>query len=74
MLRNVDMMSMLASIEVRVPLLDERVVELGLSIPHRLKTDGERGKLSFVSWPVAGYQHLSFIIPNTDLVFLSTCC
>jgi asparagine synthase (glutamine-hydrolysing) len=45
MLRKVDMMSMLASIEVRVPFLDERVVEFGLSLPHRLKTDGRRGKL-----------------------------
>jgi asparagine synthase (glutamine-hydrolysing) len=45
MLRKVDMMSMRASIEVRVPLLDEDVVALGLSLPHRLKTDGREGKL-----------------------------
>jgi asparagine synthase (glutamine-hydrolysing) len=45
MLRKVDMMSMRASIEVRVPLLDEDVVALGLSLPHRLKTDGRTGKL-----------------------------
>ena len=45
MLRKVDMMSMLASIEVRVPLLDEAIVGLGLRLPHRLKTDGRRGKL-----------------------------
>jgi asparagine synthase (glutamine-hydrolysing) len=45
MLRKVDMMSMRASIEVRVPLLDEDVVSLGLSLPHRLKTDGREGKL-----------------------------
>jgi asparagine synthase (glutamine-hydrolysing) len=44
MLRKVDMMSMRAGIEVRVPLLDEAVVELGLSLPHRLKTDGRTGK------------------------------
>jgi asparagine synthase (glutamine-hydrolysing) len=44
MLRKVDMMSMRAGIEVRVPLLDEDVVELGLSLPHLLKTDGRRGK------------------------------
>jgi asparagine synthase (glutamine-hydrolysing) len=44
MLRKVDMMSMLAGIEVRVPLLDEDVVELGLTLPHRLKTDGQTGK------------------------------
>src|SRR5205807_2432929 len=45
MLRKVDMMSMRASIEVRVPLLDEDVVALGLSLPHRLKTNGRSGKL-----------------------------
>lgn len=45
MLRKVDMMSMLAGIEVRVPLLDEQVVEAGLSLPHRYKTDGRTGKL-----------------------------
>lgn len=45
MLRKVDMMSMRASIEVRVPMLDEDVVALGLSLPHRLKTDGREGKL-----------------------------
>jgi asparagine synthase (glutamine-hydrolysing) len=45
MLRKVDMMSMRASIEVRVPMLDEDVVALGLTLPHRLKTDGREGKL-----------------------------
>jgi hypothetical protein len=45
MLRKVDMMSMRASIEVRVPLLDENIVELGLTLPHHLKTDGQTGKL-----------------------------
>jgi asparagine synthase (glutamine-hydrolysing) len=46
MLRKVDMMSMRASIEVRVPLLDDDLVALGLALPHRLKTDGRRGKLA----------------------------
>lgn len=45
MLRKVDMMSMRAGIEIRVPMLDEDVVDLGLSLPHRLKTDGRTGKL-----------------------------
>ncbi len=45
MLRKVDMMSMLAGIEVRVPMLDEELVDLALSLPHRLKTDGRIGKL-----------------------------
>jgi asparagine synthase (glutamine-hydrolysing) len=44
MLQKVDMMSMRAGIEVRVPLLDEDVVALGLSLPHALKTDGHKGK------------------------------
>ncbi len=44
MLRKVDMMSMRASVEVRVPLLDEDVVALGLTLPHRFKTDGRTGK------------------------------
>lgn len=53
MLRKVDMMSMLASIEVRVPLLDEDIVDLGMRLPHRLKTDGQTGKLvlrSLAEW------------------------
>jgi asparagine synthase (glutamine-hydrolysing) len=45
MLRKVDMMSMLSGVEVRVPMLDEEVVGLGLALPHRLKTDGREGKL-----------------------------
>jgi len=45
MLRKVDMMSMRAQIEIRVPMLDERMVELGLQLPHRLKTDGSKGKI-----------------------------
>ncbi len=45
MLRKVDMMSMRAGIEVRVPMLDEELVGLALSLPHRLKTDGRTGKL-----------------------------
>jgi asparagine synthase (glutamine-hydrolysing) len=45
MLRKVDMMSMRAGVEVRVPFLDERLVDFGLSLPHRLKTNGREGKL-----------------------------
>jgi asparagine synthase (glutamine-hydrolysing) len=45
MLRKVDMMSMRAGIEVRVPMLDEALVDLALSLPHRMKTDGRKGKL-----------------------------
>lgn len=45
MLRKVDMMSMRAGIEVRVPMLDEELVALGCRLPHRMKTDGRSGKL-----------------------------
>jgi asparagine synthase (glutamine-hydrolysing) len=45
MLRKVDMMSMRAGIEVRVPMLDEDLAGLALSLPHRMKTDGRTGKL-----------------------------
>jgi asparagine synthase (glutamine-hydrolysing) len=45
MLRKVDMMTMLCGVEARVPLLDEDVVELGLQLPHALKTNGREGKL-----------------------------
>ena len=44
MLRKVDMMSMRAGIEVRVPMLDEAVVALGVTLPHRLKTGAGAGK------------------------------
>jgi asparagine synthase (glutamine-hydrolysing) len=45
MLRKLDMMSMRAGIEVRVPMLDEELVGLALSLRHRMKTDGQIGKL-----------------------------
>jgi asparagine synthase (glutamine-hydrolysing) len=45
MLRKVDMMSMRTGIEVRVPMLDEELVGLALTLAHREKTDGQQGKL-----------------------------
>jgi asparagine synthase (glutamine-hydrolysing) len=45
MLRKVDMMSMLCGVEVRVPMLDEDVVDVGLALTHALKTDGREAKL-----------------------------
>lgn len=70
MLRKVDMMSMRASIEVRVPLLDEDLVALGLTLPHRFKTDGREGKLvlralaqQWLPRPVARHPKHGFTIP-----------
>jgi asparagine synthase (glutamine-hydrolysing) len=71
MLRKVDMMSMRAGIEVRVPLLDEDVVDVGLSLPHRLKTDGWQGKLvlravaqQWLPRRVARYPKHGFSVPG----------
>ncbi len=41
-----DIGSMAHSLELRSPLLDHRVVELGLSLPDRLKQRGRDGKLA----------------------------
>jgi len=41
-----DLASMAASLELRAPLLDHEVVELGLSLPDRLKASRTRGKLA----------------------------
>ena len=75
MLRKVDMMGMLAGIEVRVPFLDEEVVEVGLALPHRLKTDGHKGKLVLrelaARWlprRVAAHPKQGFSIPLDVLV------
>jgi len=41
-----DIASMAHSLELRSPLLDRRVVELGLSLPDALKWDGRTGKVA----------------------------
>jgi asparagine synthase (glutamine-hydrolysing) len=41
-----DLTSMATSLELRAPLLDRAVVELGLSLPNRLKTSRTQGKLA----------------------------
>jgi asparagine synthase (glutamine-hydrolysing) len=75
MLRKVDMMSMWAGIEVRVPMLDEELVGLALSLPHRMKTDGRQGKLILrdvaAQWlppEVAGHPKHGFTIPLDAMV------
>jgi len=40
-----DIASMAASLELRAPMLDHRVIELGLSIPTETKLNSRRGKL-----------------------------
>lgn len=75
MLRKVDMMSMRAGIEVRVPMLDEPLVDLALSLPHRMKTDGRMGKLILrdvaTKWlppEVASHPKHGFTIPLDVMV------
>jgi hypothetical protein len=75
MLRKVDMMSMRASVEVRVPMLDEAVVACGLALPHRNKTDGRRGKIvlrtlahEWLPPAVAGHPKQGFNIPLDSMV------
>jgi asparagine synthase (glutamine-hydrolysing) len=75
MLRKVDMMSMRAGIEVRVPMLDEELVSLALTLPHRMKTDGQTGKLVLrdiaANWlpaQVARHPKHGFSIPLDTMV------
>ena len=44
LLLKADIASMAASLELRSPLLDWEVLELGISLPDRLKVKGRRGK------------------------------
>jgi asparagine synthase (glutamine-hydrolysing) len=46
LLPKADIASMAHSLELRSPLLDHRVLELGLSLPDSLKTKGLRGKIA----------------------------
>jgi asparagine synthase (glutamine-hydrolysing) len=46
LLLKADIASMAHSLELRSPLLDHSVLELGISLPDRLKTQGLRGKIA----------------------------
>jgi asparagine synthase (glutamine-hydrolysing) len=46
LLPKADIASMAHSLELRAPLLDHRVVELGLALPDSLKTRGLKGKIA----------------------------
>jgi asparagine synthase (glutamine-hydrolysing) len=75
MLRKVDMMSMLNGVEVRVPLLDEEIVNCGLRLPHGYKTNGKIGKLvlreiarQWLPQRVANHRKQGFRIPVDRIV------
>ena len=65
-----DIASMAHSLELRSPLLDHRVLELGLSLPEQLKTRGREGKQALrrafaaeLPGPVAGRGKRGFGVP-----------
>jgi asparagine synthase (glutamine-hydrolysing) len=70
LLPKADLASMAASLELRAPLLDHRVVELGLSLPEELKLRGRRGKVALreafadlLPPPVAARGKIGFGVP-----------
>ena len=50
LLVKLDRMLMASSLEGRVPFLDHRVVEFGLSLPDSLKVEGSQGKAFLKRW------------------------
>jgi asparagine synthase (glutamine-hydrolysing) len=70
LLPKADIASMAHSLELRSPLLDHRVVELGLSLPDHLKFRGREGKVALrrafadvLPAPVAGRGKSGFALP-----------
>jgi asparagine synthase (glutamine-hydrolysing) len=69
LLLKADLASMASSLELRSPLLDRRVLELGLALPDHLKLAGRTGKIAlrraFASElePVAGRGKTGFGVP-----------
>jgi asparagine synthase (glutamine-hydrolysing) len=73
LLPKADIASMAHSLELRSPLLDRRVVELGLSLPDSLKQEGRTGKVALrrafaaeLPPEVAGRGKLGFGLPLAD--------
>ncbi len=73
LLLKADLASMAHSLELRSPLLDHEVLELGVSLPDRLKTHGLRGKVALrrafahaLPPEVAGRQKAGFGVPLSD--------
>ncbi len=50
LLVKLDRMLMAASLEGRVPFVDHRIVEFGLSLPDHLKVEGRQGKIFLKRW------------------------
>jgi asparagine synthase (glutamine-hydrolysing) len=73
LLLKADIASMAHSLELRSPLLDHEVLELGVSLPDRLKTRGLRGKVALrrafadaLPAQVAGRGKSGFGVPVAD--------
>src|SRR5258706_4682001 len=73
LLLKADIASMAHSLELRSPLLDHEVLELGVSLPDRLKTRGLQGKVALrrafagaLPAQVAGRRKSGFGVPLAD--------
>jgi asparagine synthase (glutamine-hydrolysing) len=70
-----DMSSMAASLELRSPFLDDRVVEFGIQLPSRLKVSRSKGKLllrriasDYVSREIVDRPKKGFGVPRADWI------